>query len=421
MSGTAVARAPSPALPSAAVIRALVAGVVLAGLGVTTSATEVVVLAVPLLLYVVVAEALRPPGEIVVEVSCHEDAAADGMVGLTVSVPDAPAGALLVSSTPGTVGARTPEPWPPALATPACEPITSPLRLVRWGQVSLGDVTYAVGDLLGGWRAVGTASGPTLVSRPPARDLLIESVVRQPTGAVGRHPSARRGDGSEMADIRPWAPGDSPRRINWRAFARTGIHHVNTMRAEREASVLIALDSRIFVRAAGGADTIDVACEAASALTHHFTRRGDRVAVADLGGRIPLVPFGVGRRQAARVLDTLAGLDRNARPSVHPLLPPVRPGTHVYVLSPLLDAVTVETVLRLVSLGCPVACVDVLTAVIGEGAASEEALALRLRALERQPTVEALTDRGVPVVVWASPTSLAHLLRVQGSRPGAGR
>ena len=54
---------------------------------------------------------------------------------------------------------------------------------------------------------------------------------------------ATKGEGLEFADLRPFAPATGSARINWRASARRGELWVNEQHAERNADVIIFLDS----------------------------------------------------------------------------------------------------------------------------------------------------------------------------------
>ncbi|MFT4226257.1 MAG: hypothetical protein QM624_07540, partial [Micropruina sp.] len=150
-------------------------------------------------------------------------------------------------------------------------------------------------------------------------------------------------------------------------------------------------------------------CEAASAVAHHYAWLGDRIALHDLGGRIPTLPFGTGRNQTRRLLDLLSRLDRNT--SDKPTLPAlrVRPHTLTFVCSPLLATHTLDTIDALHRAGHELAIVDTFPADLSStptGAAN----ALRIRALERGDDLRRLRQQGIPVSRWQGQASLAPLL-----------
>lgn len=58
----------------------------------------------------------------------------------------------------------------------------------------------------------------------------------------GRHRSLFRGHGVELAEIRPYQPGDDFRSIDWNVTARAGRPHVKQVEEEREIPLLLAVD-----------------------------------------------------------------------------------------------------------------------------------------------------------------------------------
>ena len=58
----------------------------------------------------------------------------------------------------------------------------------------------------------------------------------------GGHRSAQRGRGLEFEEVRPYAPGDDAKRIDWRVTARRGKPHTKLFREERERPVWLLLD-----------------------------------------------------------------------------------------------------------------------------------------------------------------------------------
>jgi uncharacterized protein (DUF58 family) len=59
---------------------------------------------------------------------------------------------------------------------------------------------------------------------------------------TGLHKSRRRGGGLVFAEHRPYRPGDDPRTIDWRAFARSDHHRVKHFEHEAQLRAVLALD-----------------------------------------------------------------------------------------------------------------------------------------------------------------------------------
>ncbi len=101
---------------------------------------------------------------------------------------------------------------------------------------------------------------------------------------AGDHRSALLGRGSELAQIRPYVPGDDVRLIDWNVTARTRVPHVRAHLAERVLVTWVVLD-RTPSMAFGTADRRkdDVALGVALALGHAASVRGNRVGLVAFG------------------------------------------------------------------------------------------------------------------------------------------
>src|SRR5512138_870940 len=62
---------------------------------------------------------------------------------------------------------------------------------------------------------------------------------------AGDYRSNVLGDGTELAQVRPYAPGDDVRRIDWNVTARTGQTHVRVHMAERVLVTWLVLDTSV--------------------------------------------------------------------------------------------------------------------------------------------------------------------------------
>ena len=224
--------------------------------------------------------------------------------------------------------------------------------------------------------------------------------------SVGNHVSPAQGEGIEPGDIRPFAPGDLIRHVNWRATVRLGVLHVTQHHRERNADVVLLLDTLSDV-GPEGATVVDAGVRGAAALAATYLARKDRVGLIEYGGQLRWVKPGSGRAQFQRLLDTLLdasvvftyvsrGLD---------VVPPriLPPQALVIALSPLLDARFVSAATDLAARGhamivIAVSPVTAARAIVRRGRVAD--IAARLWTLERRAQLDELRHRGVTLVEW---------------------
>jgi len=101
---------------------------------------------------------------------------------------------------------------------------------------------------------------------------------------AGDYRSTLHGEGTELAQVRPYVPGDDVRRIDWNVTARTGEAHVRVQLAERVLVTWLVLDTSPSMQF-GTADRrkADVAEGVAIAVGHVATRRGNRLGLVTFG------------------------------------------------------------------------------------------------------------------------------------------
>jgi uncharacterized protein (DUF58 family) len=124
---------------------------------------------------------------------------------------------------------------------------------------------------------------------------------------AGDYRSSLYGDGTELAQVRPYIPGDDVRRIDWNVTARTNEPHVRVHLAERVLVTWLVLDTSASMQF-GTADRrkSDVAEGAALAIGHLATRRGNRLGIVTFGDAQPRFhPARQGRRGLVGLLTTL--------------------------------------------------------------------------------------------------------------------
>jgi uncharacterized protein (DUF58 family) len=157
-----------------------------------------------------------------------------------------------------------------------------------------------------------TAVTPARPGPGPIPDRLLHAldvtIGRRMEGLLaGDYRSALLGDGTELAVIRPYVPGDDVRRIDWNVTARTGEPHVRVHQAERVLVTWLVLDTSPSMRF-GTADRrkADVAEGVAIAVGHLATRRGNRLGTVTFGGPDErTLPVRQGRRALVGLLNAL--------------------------------------------------------------------------------------------------------------------
>ena len=149
--------------------------------------------------------------------------------------------------------------------------------------------------------------GPGTLPAALLRALQIDVGRRIEGMLAGEYRSSRHGDGGELAQVRPYVPGDDVRQIEWNVTARTGTPHVRVQLAERVLVTWLVLDTSPSMQF-GTADRrkADVAAGVALALGHLATRRGNRLGLLTFGDRNPrTLPPAQGRRGLVGLLAAL--------------------------------------------------------------------------------------------------------------------
>jgi uncharacterized protein (DUF58 family) len=233
---------------------------------------------------------------------------------------------------------------------------------------------------------------------------------------VGNHVSPAQGEGIEPGDIRPFAPGDHVRHVNWRATLRHGALHVTQHHPERNADVVLLLDTLSEV-GPPGASVVDTAVRAAADLAAAYLARKDRVGLIEYGGQLRWVKPGSGRAQFQRLLDTLldASVVFTYVTRDLDLVPPriLPPQALVLALSPLLDARFVRAATDLTARGFDLVVIAVSPAPAARAALPPSPvadLAARLWDLERRAELDVHRRRGLSIVAWDGVGPLAVAL-----------
>jgi uncharacterized protein (DUF58 family) len=286
-----------------------------------------------------------------------------------------------------------------------------PLRSERWGAYLLGGMRIRAHDRFG-VLVHERREEPSLPLKvyPHAETLRALLLPQETQVFVGNQVARVRGEGIEFADLRPFVPGDRPRRINWRASARRGTLWVNEAHPERNADVVLFLDTFAEARR-GGPGTLDLAVGAAGSLAERYLRNKDRVGLVSFGGVLNWLLPATGVVQLYRIVDALLDTEIVLNYAWKDLdVIPARtlpPKALVVALTPLLDKRSVAALLDLRRRGFDLAVVEIDPAPYVEPGDDElERLAFRLWRLRREALRAEFERVGVPVVPWRSGESL---------------
>lgn len=282
----------------------------------------------------------------------------------------------------------------------------------RWGRHRIGPaeaVAYAGDGLL----VAGPVSGDSVQVPvyPVTGGFRSGEAMPRASGLLGSHRSRQSGPGGELAGVRQFHPGDRLRRVDWRVSLRTRQLHVAATLSDRDAEVVLVLDALTEAGRSGGVDgavsVMDNTVRAAAAIAEHYLYQGDRVSLVEYGRGARRLRSASGRRQYLTVLEWLLDMapgggmgepyDRVFGP--HPL----PAGVLVVVLTPLVDPGAAAMLARLVRSGRYVVAVDTLPPELpAPDLGQYSALAYRMWRLERENTIGALGEHGVPIVPWAA-------------------
>jgi uncharacterized protein (DUF58 family) len=289
------------------------------------------------------------------------------------------------------------------------------LRCARWGGFTIRDVHLRARDPAGFFTWTATVDRSVSLRVFPRPEALRELVRPRETQLfAGNRVARQKGEGLEFADLRQFAPGDRIRRINWRASARRGELWVNEQHAERNADVIVFLDS--FVEARGDRNsTLDAAIRAAASLAERYLAQKDRVGLVNFGGVLNWLQPGTGLRQLYRIVDSLLNTEITLSYAWKDIdiLPrgTLPPNALVIALTPLLDDRAVRALLDLRARGFDLVIVEVsplpfVTPPHGEAGA----LAYRLWRLRREARRLEYERAGAPVVEWHEGVPLTAVL-----------
>jgi len=419
------------AAPAWVPTRALGRTVLLTGLllvlGVALGRVDLVLLAAPFAVGAAIGLRRMPRSAPELTVDATEEHIVEGGsvgAGLTVTNPDVIPYDLVVVRTrtsPWLELRDADRPFGITVAPDGWTAVELPGEATRWGRHDVGPAAARVaacGGLLACRPVVTPARGVRVY--PETEPFAATEAMPAAAGLVGNHRSRRPGEGGELAGVRPFAPGDRLRRIDWRVSLRTRDLHVASTLSDRDAEVLLLLDVLGEAGASGGvkgrASVLDTTVRAAAAIAEHYLQRGDRVSLMEYGSSARRLRAATGRRQYLTVLEWLLDVRADTGdqgPHEHVF------GAHhvssdalVVVLTPLVDPRSADMLAGLSQSGRYTVAVDTLPAGAAPPSRSQwTPIATKLWRMERENVLGRLREHGVPVVTWAGAGSLDLVLR----------
>ncbi|MFZ2237233.1 MAG: DUF58 domain-containing protein [Dokdonella sp.] len=128
---------------------------------------------------------------------------------------------------------------------------------------------------------------------------------RAASDGIGQHVSRNRGDGLEFAQYRAYEPGDEPRRIDWKLFARSDRYFVRESERDSALTVWLMIDASASMNQADEAkpefSKLDASKILAASIIEIALRQSDRFGLITIANsRVDLVPAAAGTRQRDR-------------------------------------------------------------------------------------------------------------------------
>ena len=156
----------------------------------------------------------------------------------------------------------------------------------------------------------------------------------------GAMPIYSVGEGTQFYSLREFLPGDSLRKVNWKAMARTGELMVNETECEDIIDIFLLLDARGVSGLGSPTDNpLEMCCRAAATFADQLLRARNNVGLTVYGSRTATVHLGRGETHLHRLLTALADAkaegDLPLKLVIQDLLPYIPSGSPIILFSAL--------------------------------------------------------------------------------------
>ena len=231
----------------------------------------------------------------------------------------------------------------------------------------------------------------------------------------GSMPIYSIGEGSQFYSLREFLPGDSMRKVNWKAMARTGQMMVNETETENILDIYMLLDARGVSGVGTPTDNpLEMSCRAAATFADQLLQTRNNVGLTVYGSRTATVHLGRGETQLFRILTALADAKAEGelplKLVIQDLLPYIPSGSPIILFSALdNDTLLAEAFTLALTRGYALTVVSPssidLEAATGRIPAGPETVAR----MERENMVTELRGWGVHIGDWkpGEPVNLA--------------
>lgn len=281
-----------------------------------------------------------------------------------------------------------------------------------WGRKTFGPLRVVVRDALGLLQAEVKGHGEHVIHVQPTPKKLgkFQAKGGNPEPALGAHNVSKPGDGSEFFALREYQAGDSIRRINWKASARSGATMVNQVTRDSFARILIFLDMREKETLGGVKSSLVRNGRAAASVLAHHERNKDHltlITVSDDARKVSAMPNPRLDDLLHGISDGTPGGDMSMEAAVRAFLNNVKPRSPVYfITSCALDAdlrQAIQVVQALNARPWLIAPVPAPPEEIGDEA-------YRALKLTRDATIREARSLGVPTADWPEDKPLEVVL-----------
>lgn len=393
------------------------AAIALAGLiaALAMGRSDVLALAAPFVVAVTVALATwrTPDGTVTVQAERHRVTEGDDVTFTVRIASEAGLARVIVELQPDDRLAAA-GPLRAVTAVRAGEPVTLTFafQALEWGVAKIERASVQVTDRLGmfGGHVAGPVAAEVHIGLPEDRASSTLDAERF-RRIVGSHLSDDRGQGMEIADIRPFQRGDSSRNINWRISNRRREPWVTLRHPDRSTTTIVVVDAHDGERQ-DQRITQRRSVAAAMALSRGHLAQHDRVGLLVVGHTLRWLSPKLGRNQLYQISDCLISVSNAPEASRRMYRPPavstIPNDAIVVAITPLRDPLMVALVAEMRSRGNPVSVL--VPGLTDTGLASSERSlprarridehARRLARVEYLVGVQSLRERGVAIVPW---------------------
>lgn len=303
--------------------------------------------------------------------------------------------------------------------TAAQEPIAEfVVTIDEWGVVQLGHIRVTARDRFG-------LSSITTRYRimTPVRVHIHEEGARSLTDPdrfrrlVGSHQSAERGEGCEIADVRPYQAGDRLQSLNWRISARNDEPWITLRHPDRSTTIVLLLDG--YQRfGQQRADALRRSVRAVLGLARLHVGAQDPVGMMIVGQGLRWIKPELGRMHMHRLTDVLLELSTNRwseRPQSRSMAARLIPKDAVVLaVSPLADGRFVKLITSLRARGQSLHVIQPVTYWPTHAEAHQSGRpmrnAWRIFSLRMQADRRRLSEAGIPVIPWEEDQPIESVL-----------